>query len=246
FADQAKPKKFPVRQTKESFQAIARLHQLDESRCIYALQNPDVIDSGVFHNDVISVGNCHVFFTHEKAFANQQAIYDELRVKCALAGIDNFEIIEVPESMVSVEDAVSSYLFNSQLVNTDNGMVLVAPSNCEENIAVKNYTQHLVNENNSITEVKFYDVKQSMANGGGPACLRLRIVLNEDELANLSGRVILDDNLYNDLVTWIEKYYRDSLAPEELGDVALLNETKVALTELSEILQLPNLYDFTA
>lgn len=246
FGDESKPQKFPARQTKESFEAIARLHQLDESQCVFALQNPDVIDAGVFHNDVISVGNRHVLFTHEKAFANPQAVYAELREKCANAGIDNFEIIEVPEAMVSVEDAVKTYLFNSQLVSTDKGMVLIAPSNCEENFAVKTYTQHLVTAHNGIADVQFYDVKQSMANGGGPACLRLRVVLNEDELANLSGRVILDDALYGDLVAWVEKHYRDSLAPEELGNIELLNETKAALTELSEILQLPHLYDFSS
>ncbi len=245
FGDEAKPKKFPARQTRESFEAIARLHKLDESQCVFALQNPDVIDAGVFHNDVISVGNRHVLFTHEKAFAQQQAVYDELREKCTNSGIDNFEIIEVPEAMVSVEDAVSSYLFNSQLVNTESGMILIAPSNCEENFAVKTYIQHLITAHNSIADVKFFNLKQSMANGGGPACLRLRVVLTEDELNNISGRVILDDELYRDLVQWVEKHYRDTLSPEELGDIALLEETKTALTELSEILQLPDLYDFT-
>lgn len=241
FGDEAEPQKFPARQTRESFEAIARLHQLEPEKCVFALQNPDVIDQGVFHNDVISVGNRNVLFTHEKAFADPEAVYAELREKCGA----NFEIIEVPEAMVSVTDAVNSYLFNSQLVSTDKGTVLIAPSNCEENPAVYAYTQHLVAENNGISEVKFYDVKQSMANGGGPACLRLRVVLTEEELANLSGRVILDDALYADLVAWVEKHYRDSLHPDELGDIALLNETKAALTELSEILQLPDLYDLS-
>ncbi len=245
FNDEAEPQQFPARQTRESFEAIARLHQLDADRCVFALQNPEVIDKGVFHNDVIAVGNRNILFTHEKAFANPQAVYAELREKCARAGMKNFEIIEVPQAMVSIEDAVSSYLFNSQLVSTDQGMVLIAPSNCEENFAVKTYTRHLVTAHNGITDVKFYDVKQSMANGGGPACLRLRVVLSAQELANLSGRVILDDALYNDLVAWVKKHYRETLSPEELGDIALLNETYAALLELSEILQLPNLYDFS-
>lgn len=245
FSDEAQPQKFPARQTRESFEAIARLHQLDESQCVFALQNPDVIDQGVFHNDVIAVGNRNVLFTHEKAFADPQAVYAELREKCANAGIKNFEIIEVPEAMVSVADAVNTYLFNSQLVSTDEGMVLIAPSNCEENFAVKTYTKHLITAHNGIADVKFYDVKQSMANGGGPACLRLRVVLSQEELKHLSGRVILDDTLYADLVAWVNKHYRDSLRPEELGDITLLNETKAALTELSNILHLPDLYDFT-
>lgn len=245
FNDEGQPKKFPARQTRESCEAIARLHQLSDNQCVFALQNPEVIDAGVFHNDVISVGNRQVLLTHEKAFSNPQAVYAELREKCASVGIKDFEVIEVPENKVSITDAVKSYLFNSQLISTDKGMVLIAPSHCKENSAVYAYTQQLVAENNAITAVQFYDVNQSMANGGGPACLRLRVVLNEEELANLSGRVILDKSLYTDLVDWVNSHYRDSLAPEELGELALLNETKVALAELSKILQLPNLYDWS-
>ncbi len=245
FNDEAEPKKFPARQTRESFEAIARLHGLDEAHCVFALQNPEVIDKGVFHNDVISVGNRNVLFTHEKAFANRQSVYNALTEKYQTLTGEEFEIIEVPEAMVTVEDAVSSYLFNSQLVSTDKGMVLIAPSNCEENFAVKTYLKHLVTAHNGISDVKFYDVKQSMANGGGPACLRLRVVLSEEELANLSGRVILDESLYQELVAWVNKHYRETLAPDELANVELFNETKAALTELSEILQLPDLYDFS-
>lgn len=239
YRDEAQPKIFPARQTRESFEAIMRLHQLDEDRCVFALQNPDVIDAGVFHNDVISVGNRNVLFAHELAFANKAAVYSELRENCG----QDFEIVEVPNTMVSVEDAVTSYLFNSQLVSCEKGMILVAPSNCEENPAVKAYTQHLVADNNGIAGVQFFDVKQSMANGGGPACLRLRVVLTEEELQNISGRVIVDEALYSDLVAWVEKHYRDTLAPEELGDIALLEETKVALQALSGILELPNVYE---
>lgn len=243
--DELPPKKFPARQTRESCEAIARLHQLPDNQCVFAQQNPEVIDAGVFHNDVISVGNRHVFLTHEKAFADPERVYAELKEKSLHVGINHFEVIEVADKQVSVTDAVSSYLFNSQLVSTEQGMVLIAPSHCKENPAVYAYTQQLVAENNAITAVQFYDVNQSMANGGGPACLRLRVVLNEEELANLSGRVILDKSLYTDLVDWVNSHYRDSLAPEELGELALLNETKVALAELSKILQLPNLYDWS-
>ena len=242
FRDEGESKKFPARQTRESFEAIARLHQLSKDQCVFALQNPDVIDEGVFHNDVISVANQKVLFTHEKAFAEPEKVYTELRQKYGR----DFEIIEVPKAMVSVKDAVNSYLFNSQLVSTDSGMVLIAPSHCEENFAVKTYLQHLITAHNGIADVEFYDVKQSMANGGGPACLRLRVVLTKAELANLSGRVILDNSLYADLLDWVNAHYRESLAPDELGDISLLNETKAALTELSDIIQLPNLYDWSA
>src|SRR3954468_11906511 len=73
------PKKYPARQTLEASQAIARLHGLDPARTVFAAQNPDVIDQGVFHNDVIAVGNGNVLFYHEQAFADEQAVLGDLR-----------------------------------------------------------------------------------------------------------------------------------------------------------------------
>ncbi len=273
YRDEGKPQIFPARQTRESFEAIMRLHQLDAAHCVLARQNPEVIDAGVFHNDVTAVGNCNTLFAHEKAFADKDAVYAELREKCA----PDFAIIEVPAAEVSVADAVSSYLFNSQLVKIQRNRlaldtrragedsiairqdgatpyqklndstvgentVLIAPSNCQETPAVKAYLDALVASDAPIDTVDYFDVKQSMANGGGPACLRLRVVLTDEELKHVSGRVLLDEALYNDLVAWVKKHYRDTLAPEELGDIALLQETQAALRELSDILQLPDIY----
>lgn len=241
FGNEPQPQTFPARQTRESFEAIARLHQISPDHCVFALQNPAVIDAGVFHNDVISVGNANVLFTHEKAFADSECVYGQLREKMG----EHFEIIEVPDAMVSVDDAVSSYLFNSQLVNTDGGMRLIAPNHCETNQAVSRYLNHVVMDANSIVGVDYFDVKQSMANGGGPACLRLRVVLTAEELANISGRVIMDDSLYVDLTQWVKRHYRERLHVNELADVALLTESLVALEDLQNLLELPNLYDFT-
>jgi len=238
FLSQTAPRKFPARQTKEACEAIARLHQLNAQQCVFAQQNPKVIDTGVFHNDVISVGNQQLLFTHEKAFANQQEVYEQLRERLG-AG---FEVIEVAEAHISVEEAVASYLFNSQLVSTERGMVLIAPSNCQENPRVKAYIKQMLAADNRICDVKFFTLQQSMVNGGGPACLRLRVVLSADELAALSGRVILDQSLYADLVDWVNRHYRDALDDSVFADTALLHETQVALTELSTILALPELY----
>ncbi len=238
YRDEPKPQIFPARQTRESFEAIMRLHQLNAGCCVFARQNPEVIDAGVFHNDVISVGNRNLLFTHEKAFADKATVYAELRAKCPA----DFAIVEVPAAQVSVADAVNSYLFNSQLVSIGAETVLIAPSNCREMPAVKAYLDALVASDAPIDAINYFAVKQSMANGGGPACLRLRVVLTDEELAHLSGRVLLNDALYGDLLGWVEKHYRDKLAPEDLGDIALLQETQAALRELSDILQLPDVY----
>lgn len=238
FNDEPYPQVFPARQSREAFEAIARLHQLDADKTVFALQNPDMIDKGVFHNDVISVGNQNVLFTYEHAFHDKARVYDEIREKIEGA----FHIVEVPADAVHVDDVVKTYLFNSQLIDTGEHMTLIAPKHCEENPSVKAYIDQMLADDNPINAVRYFDLKQSMANGGGPACLRLRVVLTDAELAALSGNVILTDALYADLVKWVNAHYRDELRPEELADPKLFAETKAALTELQDILALPNLY----
>ncbi|KKJ76079.1 N-succinylarginine dihydrolase [Kiloniella litopenaei] len=239
------PKKFPARQTLEACQAVARLHGLSEDRVVYAQQNPDVIDQGVFHNDVISVGNGRVLFHHEKAFLNTDTVKEELNRK-----LPNGDMIfvEVPDNQVSVEDAVQSYLFNSQLISPSgsgsNAMTLIAPFECQENPRVKKYLDDLVQQGGAISNVEFFNLRQSMKNGGGPACLRLRVVLSDDDLKNLGARVLLDDALYEDLKAWVSRHYRDELAPDDIRDPALLFEVRTALEELTDILNLGKLYDF--
>ncbi|MGQ7246080.1 N-succinylarginine dihydrolase [Halomonas sp. V046] len=240
--DGIEPQRFPARQTLEASQAIARQHGLNDAQVVYAQQHPDAIDAGVFHNDVIAVGNGPVLLYHELAFRDEQATLDALRDKMATPLIP----VRVPLAAVSLEDAVASYLFNSQLLtNPDGSMTLVVPGECQEREAVWRCLQdHLLAGNNPIAEVVVKDVKQSMRNGGGPACLRLRVVLSRVEREALGGRVLLDDALYADLVAWVECHYRDSLSPEDLSDPRLAEETLAALDDLTRILELGPVYPF--
>jgi succinylarginine dihydrolase len=238
------PKRFPARQTFEASRAVAQRHGLTDDTAVFAQQNPDVIDAGVFHNDVIAVGNRCTLFCHERAFVEQQAVYDELRAKLARHDAP-FDVIEVPEAQVSVADAVSSYLFNSQLLSgADGSQLLVVPQECRENLRVSTYLDELVAKHGPIGEVLTFDLRESMKNGGGPACLRLRVVLDEDERAAVAPGVWIDDALFTRLDAWIEKHYRDRLAPQDLTDPALLDESRTALDELTQILGLGSLYDF--
>ncbi|PXY00294.1 N-succinylarginine dihydrolase [Halomonas sp. LBP4] len=236
------PRRFPARQTLEASQAVARQHGLGESQTVFAQQHPDAIDAGVFHNDVIAVGNGPVLLYHEMAFLDERATLDELRAKLATPLIP----VRVPAEAVSLEDAVASYLFNSQLLsNPDGSMTLVVPGECQERESVwRTLQDHLLAGHNPIAEVVVKDVKQSMRNGGGPACLRLRVVLSEAERAALSGRVLLDEALHGELTAWVERHYRDRLAPEDLADPQLVVETRAALDELTRILKLGSVYPF--
>lgn len=236
------PKKYPARQTIEASEAIARLHQLDANKTVYAQQNPDVIDQGVFHNDVIAVGNKNVLFYHEQAFLDTQQMKQDI---LEAYGNNNFHFIEVPTESVSVQDAVKSYLFNTQLISLPNNeMVIVAPTNCQESEAVNSYLETLVKANNPISDVLFFDVKQSMQNGGGPACLRLRVVLSAEQQKAVNPSAVLNDNLYASLCTWVNKHYRDELRASDLADPSFLLESRTALDKLTKIMDLGAVYPF--
>ncbi|WP_297846117.1 N-succinylarginine dihydrolase [Pseudomonas sp.] len=238
------PQKYPARQTLEASQAVARLHGLSEEGVVYAQQNPAIIDQGVFHNDVIAVGNGEVLFYHEDAFLNTEHLLAELHDKLGRRG-GRFKAICVPRAEVTVEDAVRSYLFNSQLLSrADGSMLLIVPEECRTNERVWQYLQRLLADEGPVAEVNVFDLKQSMQNGGGPACLRLRVALNETELAAVNQGVIMTAPLYGTLTQWVEKHYRDRMSESDLADPALLIECRTALDELSQILKLGAVYPF--
>lgn len=239
--DAPAPQRFPARQTLEASQAIARLHGLDDHHAVFAQQNPAAIDAGVFHNDVIAVGNGNVLFYHEQAFLDEARVLADIRQR--LKGAE-LAPVRVAESDVPLADAVASYLFNSQLLNSPDGMLLAVPGECREIESVSRYLDGLVAGDGPITAVEVFDVKQSMRNGGGPACLRLRVALRDDELQAMHQGVLLTDELYQRLTTWVEAHYRDRLTQADLADPLLLQECRHALDELTGILGLGMIYDF--
>ncbi|MDH1261816.1 N-succinylarginine dihydrolase [Pseudomonas sp. GD03944] len=238
------PERFPARQTLEASQAVARLHGLSDDGVVYAQQNPWVIDQGVFHNDVIAVGNGEVLFYHQDAFLDTDRVLAELAEKLARRGA-GFTAVCVPRSAVAVEDAVRSYLFNSQLLSRGDGsMLLIVPEECRNNANVWAYLQQLTSSNGPIRDVQVFDLKQSMQNGGGPACLRLRVALKDSELAAVNPGVIMTPSLYDTLNAWVDKHYRDRLSENDLADPQLLIECRTALDELTQILELGAVYPF--
>jgi succinylarginine dihydrolase len=238
------PQKYPARQTLEASQAVARLHGLNDDAVVYGQQNPAVIDQGVFHNDVIAVGNGEVLFYHEDAFLHTERLLAELQDKLARSGAQ-LKAICVPRAEVSVEDAVRSYLFNSQLLSRPDGsMLLIVPEECRGNERVWRYLQGVTAGSGLVREVKVFDLKQSMQNGGGPACLRLRVALKESELAAVNPGVIMTAPLYDTLTQWVDRHYRDSMSEDDLADPQLLIECRTALDELTQILKLGSVYPF--
>ncbi|MCB8888746.1 N-succinylarginine dihydrolase [Vreelandella malpeensis] len=242
FGDGREPSRYPARQTLEASQAVARQHGLVDAQCVFAQQHPEAIDAGVFHNDVIAVGNGPVLLYHEMAFLDEEGTLEALRARMATPLIP----VRVPHEAMSLEDAVGSYLFNSQLLtNPDGSMTLVVPGECQENEAVWRVIQDLILAGfNPISEVVVKDVKQSMQNGGGPACLRLRVALSQAERDALDGRVLLTPALHEDLTAWVERHYRDHLIPQDLADPELARESLTALDELTGLLDIGSVYPF--
>jgi succinylarginine dihydrolase len=239
-----RPAKFPARHTLEASQAVARRHGLSADQVVYAQQNPAVIDAGVFHNDVIAVGNRNAHFYHQEAFLDTAQMKQDLLTAWGDRA-SQFHLIEVPSAAVSVQDCIQSYLFNSQLLSRgDNDMVLIVPGECENNPAVWAYLNSLVTGNSPINEVKVFDLKQSMSNGGGPACLRLRVALTDAEQKAINPSTLMNDALFERLNTWVDAHYRDELHEADLADPKLLIESRNALDELTQIMDLGSVYEF--
>jgi len=232
--------RYPARQSREACRAIPRLHQIPAKKCVFARQSRKAINAGVFHNDVASVGNRNLFLYHEKTFENPETAIAELKTKFAAECNGELLAVSVPDSRISLEEAVATYLFNSQLLSLpDGGMLLLAPEECRNSEAVTSLIQEWIDDaGNPISEVEYIDVRESMQNGGGPACLRLRVPLRKQEIESLHGRILLTSDLTSDLENWIRKHYRETLSPSDLADPSLVEENRRAIDELEKILEL--------
>ncbi|MCI5047673.1 MAG: N-succinylarginine dihydrolase [Aquisalinus sp.] len=244
FEKQTRKVTFQARQAVEASHAIATSHQLDGRALAFVRQSAAAIDAGAFHNDVVSVTNGTALFYHEQAFEDKAEALDAITRACATLEFEPV-FIEVPADRVSLETAIKTYLFNSQLVSLpEGGMALILPTESEENADTRSFVDDAIAGNGPITQAHYLDLKQSMKNGGGPACLRLRVVLTEAEQAALFGNCLMTHERLDDLEAWAKKHYRDQMMPEDVSDPQLYQETCAALDELTQLLDLGSLYDF--
>lgn len=232
---------FPARQTLEACQAIARGHGLRDSRTVFARQSRTAIEAGAFHNDVVCVGCLDTLFFHEHAFEDTDGTLEALRR--AGEGLFDLQTVMVPDAEVPLANAISSYLFNSQLLQMpgEDRLVLVAPTETRDTPSTARYCESLVAGNGPIGRVQYVDVRQSMRNGGGPACLRLRVVLTPDELNAVHDGVILDEAKIDRLQEVVRLTYRDALAPADLADPDFAVEAMEAYEAITASLDLKSL-----
>jgi succinylarginine dihydrolase len=232
--------RYPARQTRKASEAVARLHGLDPARCLFVQQSSKAIEAGAFHNDVVSVTNGCVLFAHEDSFEHRDTAHAAMR-----AAVPGFQLVEVPSAAVPLRDAISSYLFNSQLVTMiDGSMALVMPRECAETGSTRRWLEALAQSETPIKHQHFIDVRESMRNGGGPACLRLRVVMSDAEAATADQRFIMDEAKISALEAWVTRCYPEEISPDMLADVALHRQCLTALDELTGLLGLGSLYTF--
>lgn len=222
---------FPARQHLEASKAVARLHGLDAARTLLVQQSDEAIAAGAFHNDVVAVANERVLFAHEQAFAEKDAFYTALR-----DALPSVEIVEVPASAVNLNDAIRSYLFNAQLVTLPTGeMALVVPTEAQEVASVWQWLEQMVAGNGPIRRVIPVDVRQSMANGGGPACLRLRVVADP---ATIDPRFLVDEARLDAIAGIVRDFWPEEIAPDDLADTRLIARIEQSWLTLVDHMQL--------
>lgn len=227
---------FPARQHREASEAVARRHGLDPARTLFVQQSEEAIAAGAFHNDVVAVANGRVLFAHEQAFADKHGFYADLRRL-----MPEVEIVEVPASAVSLADAISSYLFNAQLVTLPSGeTALILPTEARETPGVWSWLQAHVAGNGPIRHLEVVDVRQSMANGGGPACLRLRVVADP---ATIDSRFLVDEAKLDRIADLVEAHWPETIAQDEIGDPALITRIETAHTALLDLIGIVELID---
>lgn len=226
--------RFPARQHEQASRLVARAHGLAPERTVFIEQNPEAIAAGAFHNDVVAVANGRVLFTHDMAFADQQGAYAAIR-----AAFPMLEVVEVPSSAVSLAEAIRTYLFNAQLLTLPSGeMALVVPEECRESLAVWGWVETMLAGNGPIRQVIPVDVRQSMANGGGPACLRLRVVCDP---ATVDPRFLLTEAKADLIERTIAAHWPEQIDPSDLGTDTLAASVIAARLALLEALDLTQL-----
>jgi succinylarginine dihydrolase len=231
------PRKFPARQCREASQAVARLGLLPPHRAMWARQHPRAIDAGAFHNDVVMVATGERLLLHEYSWVEQDTVLQTVRQH-----LPSLRVFQVRQRDLSLQQAVKSYLFNSQLLHTPQGYVLLAPIQSSSGPAAQ-VAQRLL-DTGFIDRLIFQELDQSMAGGGGPACLRLRLPLTPQETASMAPGVRLDETKLQQLEAWVDQHYRDALTPESLADPQLLPEAQQALDALTQLLGLGSVYAF--
>ena len=223
----ARGSRYPERQARRAGEAVARIAG---APALHALQSQAAIEAGAFHNDVVAVANEHVLLAHAQAFADRDGVLGKIE-----AVVPCFVPVEVDS--IGLDEAIMSYLFNSQLVTLPDGsMALILPGEAQDNARVWAAVQTIIAGNNPIVDAIVVDVRESMRNGGGPACLRLRVPVSKGAMAGIDRRYLLDERRWDALAELVERHWPEQIDARELADPTLWDAVGAAHDALDALL----------
>ncbi len=231
---------FMPRQARLASNAIARRHRLAPERCFLLEQSWRAIQAGVFHNDVIAMSHENLFLYHQDAFEDATEELDAIESSFEEYCHGKLVREEVTRQDLTLDDAVASYLFNGQLVSLPQvdrretkRMLLLAPLQCEQVRAAKQLIDRwIADPRHPIAQVEFVPLDQSMANGGGPACLRLRVEVSDLQRSRMKREVWLDASSRDWLEDWITRRYPESIQVSDLTDPEMARDALAATKEI--------------
>ncbi len=225
--------RYPARQHPRASAAIARRHGVRQA--LFVQQADAAIEAGAFHNDVVAVANGTLLFAHELAFQHRAETLAALAT-----AIQGFQLVEAPAAQVPLADAIASYLFNAALVTVADGMALILPAEARETPTVWRWLQQVqADDSNPIRHLHVRDLRESMRNGGGPACLRLRVAMPEAALAAVDPRFLLTHRKLDGLEALVTQYWPAEIAASDMGNADLWRDCRAARMALLDALEIP-------
>ena len=197
-------------------------------------QSRAAVDAGAFHNDVVAVSNLELMLAHPDAFT------DFANVQAAVCGgLPGAKVVAVEG--LPLADAIASYLFNSQLISLpEGGMAMVLPAEVRDNHTASRALDAALGQAGDVRKTVFVDVRESMRNGGGPACLRLRVPVSAADQAAIHPGYILDEARLDRLARLIETHWPVAVAPADLSNPALWETARGADAALTNFINAPD------
>ena len=231
------PTQFWPRQSRAACEAIARRHQLSTENTFFLKQHPQAIDAGAFHNDVVAMSHHNLWVHHELAYWKAGETLQQIEERYRELNDVELNRIEIPDEDLSIADAVSTYLFNSQIVSPPDSRrpVVLCPSDVREHDGAKKIVRDLC-QRGIFREACYVALNQSMSGGGGPACLRLRIPVTTRTLNSVPKLNQWTEEIDQQLRNAIERHYPTEITLEKLTDPSILSQAENAASAIQGIL----------
>ena len=221
--DEDKYLPFPLRQSYEASRSLAKAMNIPETQTLICRQLATSVQKGVFHHDVVGMSHQDVLIIHELALEDQDHTLQLLQTMSQNILKKKLTIIQVSSEQLSLKEALDTYFFNSQFIKDQDGNVhLICAQQCNNHPKVSLLVDDLIAQK-VIEKVHYISLSESMMNGGGPACLRLRLPLTSKEFSNIPNCFKFSDEKYQEMVHFVHQFYPNQV---RLADFIQINFLK--------------------